>query len=144
MLTRPRPGHQAPPAVAAAPVLMAAVLSLPVLGLGYFWDDFVFLTRVQANPISALWPEPGAFYRPVSRALYFWPLAWLGSPGAHAAHAMNLLLAAASILLLVLLVRRLAGDRAGAGAGLLLSGLAAPPGRLWCGGRSQCRSAITA
>ena len=122
---------------------MAAVLSLPVLGLGYFWDDFVFLTRVQANPISALWPEPGAFYRPISRALYFWPLAWLGSPGAHAAHAMNLLLAAASILLLVLLVRRLASDRAGVGAGLFFSGLAALPGLVaWASG-AQDLLAIT-
>jgi len=110
--------------IAVWPILVAAALSLPVLPLGYFWDDFVFLARVQSHPLAAFGPEPGAFYRPLPRALYFWPLAGLGSSGALVAHIANLLLLAVSIYLLVSLVRDLGGDRAGALAGLFFAGLA--------------------
>jgi len=110
--------------IAVWPILVAAALSLPVLPLGYFWDDFVFLARVQSHPLAALGPEPGVFYRPLPRALYFWPLADLGSSGALVAHIANLLLLAVSIYLLVSLVRDLGGDRAGALAGLFFAGLA--------------------
>src|SRR5690242_6342870 len=110
--------------IAVWPILVATALCLPVLGLGYFWDDFVFLARVQSHPWAAFGPEPGAFYRPLPRALYFWPLAGLGSSGALAAHIANLLLLAVSIYLLVSLVRDLGGDRAGALAGLFFAGLA--------------------
>jgi hypothetical protein len=110
-------------AIAVPPILVAAVLSIPVLRLGYFWDDFVFLARVQSHPIAALGPEPGVFYRPLPRVLYFWPLAGLGSSGAIVAHLANLLLLAVSIYLLVSLARDMGGDRAGALAGLLFAGL---------------------
>ncbi len=134
MLTRPRQAHQEF-LVAAAPVLMAAVLCMPCLSLGYFWDDFIFLDRVRTNPISSLGPLHGAFYRPLSQALYYWPLAWLGSSGAPVAHAINLILAAICILLLVSLVTDLAGERAGAAAGLVFAGLAALPGLVaWASG----------
>jgi len=121
--------------IAVPPILVAAVLSIPVLGLGYFWDDFVFLDRVQSHPLAAFGPEPGVFYRPLPRALYFWPLAGLGSSGAIAAHLANLLLLALSIYLLVSLVRDLGGDRAGALAGLLFAGLAPVAGLVaWASG----------
>ena len=110
--------------IAVGPILVATALCLPILGLGYFWDDFVFLTRVQSHPLAAFGPEPGAFYRPLPRALYFWPLAGLGSSGAIVAHLANLLLLAVSIYLLASLVRDLGGDRAGALAGLFFAGLA--------------------
>jgi len=121
--------------IAGPPILLAAVLAMPCLTLGYFWDDFVFLSRVQAGPIAALGPEAGAFYRPIPRAIYFWPLAGLGSSGAWLAHAMNLLLAAVAIYLLVDLARELEGDRAGMIAGFLLAGLATLPGLIgWASG----------
>jgi hypothetical protein len=121
--------------IAGPPILMAVILSLPVLGLGYFWDDFVFLARVQSDPLAAFGSEPGVFYRPLSRILYFWPLAGLGSSGAIVAHLANLFLLAVSIYLLVSLVRDLAGDRAGAVAGLLFAGLAPVAGLIaWASG----------
>ncbi|HYQ89631.1 MAG TPA: hypothetical protein VEU09_08400, partial [Candidatus Binatia bacterium] len=121
--------------IALPPILMAAVLSIPVLGLGYFWDDFVFLARVQSHPLAAFGPEPGVFYRPLPRALYFWPLAGLGSSGAIVAHLANLSLLAVSIYLLVSLARDLAGDRAGALAGLLFAGLGSVAGLVaWASG----------
>jgi hypothetical protein len=127
----------------AVPPIVAVVLSLPCLGLGYFWDDFVFLTRVQADPIAALGPEGAAFYRPLSRAAYFWPLAWLGSSGAIVAHLVNLALLAVSITLLASLVRNLAGARAGMFAGLTFAALAPLPSLVaWASG-SQDLLAIT-
>jgi hypothetical protein len=121
--------------IAGPPILMAAVLSLPVLGLGYFWDDFVFLARVQSHSLAAFGPEPGVFYRPLSRILYFWPLAGLGSSGAIVAHLANLFLLAVSIYLLVSLVRDLADGRAGALAGYVYAGLAPAAGLIaWASG----------
>ncbi len=121
--------------IAVIPILLAVVLCLPCLGLGYFWDDFVFLTRVQSDPIAALGPEPGSFYRPLPRAVYFWPLAPLGSSGAVVAHAANLALFALSIALLVSLVRNLAGARAGVFAGIAFAALAPTPSLVaWASG----------
>jgi len=114
---------------------VAAVLSLPCLGLGYFWDDFVFLTRVQSDPIAAFGPEPGAFYRPLPRAVYFWPLASLGSAGAAVAHLVNLGLLLVSVALLVSLVRNLAGARAGIMGGVAFAALAPMPSLVaWASG----------
>lgn len=121
--------------IAVPPILVAIVLSLPCLGLGYFWDDYVFLTRVQSSPIAALGPEPGAFYRPLPRGLYFWPLASLGSSGALIAHLFNMILLAASVYLLVSLTRSLAGPEAGMFAGLFFAALAPAPSLVaWASG----------
>jgi hypothetical protein len=122
---RSGPIHKPSAARIAGPsILLAAVLSLPVLGLGYFWDDFVFLARVQSHPLAAFGPEPGLFYRPLARVLYFWPLAGLGTSGAIVAHVANLALLALALVLLVSLVRDLGDDRAAAFAALLFAGLA--------------------
>ncbi|HZE19806.1 MAG TPA: hypothetical protein VE402_06770, partial [Candidatus Angelobacter sp.] len=121
--------------IAVFPILVAVVLSLPCLGLGYFWDDYAFLTRVQSNPVAALGPEPGDFYRPLARVLYFWPLASLGSSGASIAHLFNLILLAAAVYLLVSLTKDLAGPRAGIHAGLLFAALAPVPSLVaWASG----------
>ena len=113
---------------AAAPAaLLAIILSLPCLHLGYFWDDYVFLTRVQSSPIAALGPEQGVFYRPIPRVLYYWPLASLGPDGAAIAHGINLALLVAATWLLASLVGRVAGRRAGALAGIAFAALAPVP-----------------
>src|SRR5215471_4367661 len=121
--------------VAGPAMLLLAVLSLPCVGLGYFWDDFVFLARVQASPIAAFGTEPGAFYRPIPRALYFWPLAGLGTSGALLAHILNLSLALLCVYLLAALIRDLAGARAGAVAGMAFAALGTLPGLVaWASG----------
>ena len=128
--------------VAAPATLLILVLSLPCLRLGYFWDDYVFLTRVQSNPIAALGPEPGAFYRPIPRVLYFWPLVSLGSAGAPIAHAMNLVLLAACAWLFASLVAGIAGPRAGAIAGIAFAALAPVPSLVAWASASQDLLAI--
>src|SRR6185295_18993301 len=51
------------------PVLVAIVLCLPDLPLGYIWDDYYFLTfRGHSDYRAYLLPDPhAAFYRPISQ-----------------------------------------------------------------------------
>ncbi|HMI30198.1 MAG TPA: hypothetical protein VK527_00550 [Candidatus Limnocylindrales bacterium] len=130
--------------VGAPGILLVLILSFPCLRLGYFWDDYVFLTRVQSNPIAALGPEPAPalFYRPIPRAVYFWPLAGLGSDGAPVAHGINLILLAASVWLLASLVGRAAGPKAGAIAGIAFATLAPVPSLVAWASASQDLLAI--
>lgn len=107
---------------AAAPVLVAILLSIPGLTLGYFWDDYLFLTRIQSDPSALLRPDPGAmFYRPISQGLYFHLLAALGPAGAAAGHVANLVLLAAATWLLASLLSRSAGARAGVAGGFVFA-----------------------
>ena len=112
------------------------ILALPCLSLGYFWDDFAFLTRMQVDPAAAVRYQPGtAFYRPLSQGIYFLVLEPFGLPGAIVAHLVNLALLLGSILLLVSLVRSIAGGRAGVLAGLLFAGFAPTMGLVaWASG----------
>ncbi len=128
--------------VAAPGALLVSLLALPCLRLGYFWDDYVFLTRVQSNPIAALGPEPGVFYRPIPRVLYFWPMASLGSSGALVAHGINLFLLAASVWLFASLVGKVAGPKAGALAGIAFATLAPVPSLVAWASASQDLLAI--
>jgi len=118
------------------PCAVAALLAFPCIRLGYFWDDFAFLTRVQTSPLSALRYQPGtAFYRPLSQGLYFVALSPLGSSGSIVAHLVNLALLLTSIALLVAVVRGIAGRRAGVLAGLLFAGFAPAAGLVaWASG----------
>jgi len=121
----------------ALPSAVAIVLSLPCLSLGYFfWDDFAFLTTLQADPAAAVRYHPGsAFYRPLSQGLYFLALLPLGLKGAIIAHTVNLALLVGCVCLLTSLVRSVAGDRAGILAGLLLAGFAPAAGLVaWASG----------
>ena len=121
----------------ALPSAVAVVLSLPCLTLGYFfWDDFAFLTRLQADPAAAFRYQPGsAFYRPLSQGLYFLLLLPLGLKGAIVAHIVNLALLVACVCILTSLVRSVAGSRAGILAGLLLAGFAPAAGLVaWASG----------
>ncbi|HET9940844.1 MAG TPA: hypothetical protein VFR25_07060 [Candidatus Eisenbacteria bacterium] len=108
-----------------APPLAAIALALPMLRLGYFWDDYYFLTRAQHGLAACLeYVQGAAFYRPLTQGLYFLPLAGAGSAGAIASHLANLVLLAVSAWLLAIIIARHAGTRAGLLAGLLFAGIA--------------------
>ncbi|HEY7728090.1 MAG TPA: hypothetical protein VID50_06510 [Candidatus Eisenbacteria bacterium] len=119
-----------------APALVAILLGLPRLGLGYFWDDYIFLSNAQASPLTDLLPTPGyPFYRPLSRGAVFDLLLLLGPHGSLAAHALNLALFAASAALLASLAGALAGARAGLLAGLAFAAFGPAPGLVaWASG----------
>jgi len=102
------------------PALVAVILSLPCLGLGYLWDDFYFLTSHDAQ--AHLLPDSHAtFYRPIPLGLYFGALYVLDPSDGRLAHVLNLAGLAGAIVLLTLLVSRLCGRRAGLLSGLLFA-----------------------
>jgi len=108
-----------------APPLVATALALPMLRLGYFWDDYYFLTRAQRGFAACLeYIQGAAFYRPLTQGLYFLPLAGLGDAGALASHLANLAMLAVSAWLLAVVIARHAGTRAGLLAGLFFAGIA--------------------
>src|SRR5688572_26025876 len=105
------------------PVLVVVVLSLPCLDLGYFWDDFHFLTLEGEGPVPEhLLPDPQAtFYRPIPLGLYFKVLAALDPRHGVLGHVLNLAVLAGVVALLVTLVTRLCGVRAGLYSGLIFA-----------------------
>jgi len=104
------------------------VLCVPRLGLGYFWDDYIFLTSSWTDPTAFVLTNPATiFYRPISMGLYFLTLLWLGPFGSIAGHLVNLALYALSIVLLATLVARVSGFRAGLFAGFAYAALSSAP-----------------
>ena len=98
--------------------LVAIVLCLPRLGLGYFWDDYIFLTSSGVNPLAFLLPnETTIFYRPISMGLYFLLLGAVDPTEGWVAHFLNLGLLVSCVLALATLVTRIAGFHAGLIAG---------------------------
>ena len=119
------------------PVLVALVLNVPSLGLGYFWDDFYFLSfKEHGGAWAHLFPEPqGTFYRPIPLGLYFKLLAILDPRNGAPAHLLNLAALCVAIVLLVTLVSRLYGPRAGLFSGLLFASYGNVPGLVaWTSG----------
>ena len=106
--------------------LVAIVLCLPRLGLGYFWDDYIFLTSNGVNPLAFLLPnETTIFYRPISMGLYFLLLGAVDPTEGWVAHFLNLGLLVSCVLALATLVTRIAGFRAGLIAGISYAALGA-------------------
>lgn len=105
------------------PILVVTILCIPVLRLGYFWDDYFFLTfKGEAGPRVFLFPDPdGVFYRPVTQSLYFLFLRFFGDSSGLLGHVMNLAVLALSVGLLVSLVSKLRGRVAGCMAGLVFA-----------------------
>ena len=99
------------------PGLVAVVLCAPLLRLGYFWDDYYFLTqrRGESSALFALPSIDWPLYRPLSQYLYF-RLFQFDSSGL-LGHIANLAILVLSAMLLVLLVSRLRGQVAGVLAG---------------------------
>ena len=105
------------------PALVVVVLCAPCIGLGYIWDDFVFLSSHEMG--ARLLPDPQAtFYRPIPLGLYFGALHSLDPSNGALGHVLNLAALVGVIALLVLLVSSLCGRRAGMLAGLLFAGYA--------------------
>jgi len=110
------------------PALVAVVLCAPRLGLGYFWDDYIFLTAGQADPKAFLLPNATTiFYRPISMGLYFLILNGLGPWGSFAGHVFNLALVVVAVLLVAALAAKIAGPRAGLLAGYAFAALTSVP-----------------
>src|SRR6267154_5543249 len=105
------------------PVLLIVILNLPNLGLGYFWDDYYFLTsRGEGGFRNYLLPDPHtAFYRPIPQGVYFGFLRLVDPSGGVVGHLVNLAVLALAIVLLVGLVRRLCGPRAGLFSGIIFA-----------------------
>jgi len=105
------------------PVLVAVILNLPNLGLGYFWDDFYFLTSQSQGAFRNYFlPDPSAaFYRPIPQGAYFALLRLADPTGGILGHVLNLAVLAGVIALLVLLLSRLSGPRAGLFSGLVFA-----------------------
>lgn len=108
---------------ALLPVAVAALLCLPCLRLGYFWDDFYFLTlRGSGDALAYLLPRPHEmFYRPISQGAYFLLLRLIDPSSGTIGHVVGLILLCAAILVLVRLTASLCGERAGLIAGLVFA-----------------------
>ena len=125
-MARPTPTARRLALLCAA--LAGIVLCAPRLELGYFWDDYIFLTAARTEPTTFLLPnETTIFYRPISMGLTFLFLDRLGPWGSVAGHVLNLVLVVSAILLVGNLVRRVAGFRAGLVAAFAYAGLFAVP-----------------
>lgn len=128
-MTKPRgrgPSHAPPrggPWSALLPGAVVVLLNIPSLFLGYFWDDFYFLTFKGTGDVWAnLLPDPGAaFYRPLPLGIYFKLLRFLDPTSGVLGHLLNLAALVGVVVLLSSLVTRLAGLRAGLFAGLVFA-----------------------
>src|SRR3989442_13931067 len=110
------------------PAAVAAILSIPVLGFTYLWDDYNFLTNAMFYQIHDWFPDPvDPFYRPISRGVYFTLLDLAGRNGAAVGHFLNLFFLLAIIFLLGSFTARIAGRKAGILSALLFAGLGAAP-----------------
>jgi len=120
---------QAPRAAAAQrwavllPVSLVVVLNIPSLVLGYFWDDFYFLSsRGQGGFRNYLLPDAHtAFYRPIPQGIYFGLLRLVDPTSGALGHVVNLCALAGAVALLVALVSRLGGPRAGLYSGIVFA-----------------------
>lgn len=111
-----------------APSLVALLLSLPGFRYPYLFDDFDFLGRVQDFHLGKLLPDPSLiFWRPLSREIYFGLVYALGRLGPFAGHALNALLLATAVCLLVEIGSRLGGRKAGLAAGFALAAFSQSP-----------------
>jgi hypothetical protein len=127
---QPRPGD-ASSLHSAFPALVALVLLIPVLGYGYLWDDFLFLAAARSFGLGSLLPHPadplGAFWRPLSREVYFAFLHGIGPGGPIVGHALNAAILILDIVLFTRLAIRMIGVCGGVVAGTLLASLAPIP-----------------
>jgi len=107
----------------------AVILCLPCTGLGYFWDDYYFLTfKGTGDPLVYLLPDPSAsFYRPIPQSLYFLALLALDPVSGILGHLVNLAALVLSVILLTSLVSKLAGRQAGLVAGIYFAALGSVP-----------------
>ncbi len=110
------------------PPAVAVILTLPVLGFTYLWDDYNFLTNAMFYQIHDWFPDRvDPFYRPISRGVYFTLLDLAGRDGAAVGHFLNLGFLLVIIFLLGSFTASIAGRKAGLLSALLFAGLGAAP-----------------
>jgi hypothetical protein len=105
------------------------VLSLPRLGAGYFWDDYVFMNFGGTGDFTFFFrPDTKfIFYRPIPQGLYMLFLRWVDPQSGLVGHWVNLTTLSASIVLFTRLAASLVGRWAGFLAGLCLASLGVVP-----------------
>jgi len=114
--------------ILAVPALLALILAAPCLQFTFISDDFTFLQRARTfGPIQLLPDARAAFYRPISRELYFGFLTLLGPDNPLWGHVLNALLLAVAVTLVAVFARRLGGEKLGTMTGVFLAGLGATP-----------------
>ena len=110
------------------PGVLASLLSLSCIGLTYLWDDYAFLNNILRLQLLDFLPDPtDAFYRPLSRGLYFSILSAARESGPLLGHVINVIVLALIACLVGSLGTRLGGRRVGLCAGILFAGLACVP-----------------
>jgi hypothetical protein len=133
-----------PFAVWLIPALVAAALSAPRIGLGYFWDDYDFLTlRGTGDWAMYFRPDPSIFYyRPIPQGLYFLLLRLVDPHSGLIGHVVNLLLLMFCVAAFTQCVRKLAGPWTGFLAGLAFATLGAAPSLVtWVTAAAEARLA---
>ena len=130
-MDRPAPEPRAPKGwTLLLPAAVLVVLNLPCIGLGYFWDDFYFLTfEGHGGFWAGLLPvKDAAFYRPIPLGIYFKVLRFLDPASGLLGHLLNLAALVLVVILLVIIVTRLCGPRAGLFSGLVFASYGQVPG----------------
>ena len=110
------------------PVSLAMILSAPCIGFTFISDDYNFLQRAVHFRLEQLIPDAqSAFYRPISREIYFGVLSRIAPSHPVVAHVGNALLLAVALALVAMLAGRLGGAKFGLLTGLFLAALGALP-----------------
>ena len=128
----------------AALALAAVVTHARSFSAPFFADDWLFLDQVRFRSLGQVLASPdpiGNYFRPLGRQVWFWLMARAGGESAFAFHLANLVCLVASVVLLALLARRLAGPLAGVvAAGFLALHYAADVPVLWVSGSQELLS----
>ena len=110
------------------PPLLFLILALPVFTFSLIGDDYIFLSRALKFRVGDLLPDPGsAFYRPISRELYFGFLALLTPNNPIWGHVFNAAFAVLAVVLVAGIGRRIGGVWVGYLTGLFFALTAALP-----------------
>ena len=126
---RPGGSQLSAAAIWLVPAVVAAVLSAPRIGLGYFWDDYDFINLRGTGDWSTYFRlDPSiTFYRPIPQGVYALVLRLVDPHSGHVGHAVNLVLLAACVALFARWVRKVADPWTGFLAGLAFALLGAAP-----------------
>ncbi|MEK7347537.1 MAG: hypothetical protein AABZ94_01560 [Candidatus Eisenbacteria bacterium] len=112
----------------AFPGILVLLLSISCIGLTYLWDDYAFLNNALRNRLWDFLPDPSdAFYRPLSRGVYFAILYIARDSGALLGHWINVVTLSLTACLVGAAGARLGGKQVGLCSGVVFAGLACVP-----------------
>ena len=121
--------------------LFKVALHWRALAAPFFADDWLFLDMVRSRSLlgALLAHDPiGNYFRPLGRAVWFWLLAHASGESPVVFHAANLALFLSCVVMLWLLARRVAGERAAlAAAAVLALSYAADVPLRWASGSQE-------